>query len=97
MGISIPRCLSNQNTLHSEHVDLTVSIHKHFKPLNIILRHTEPSGLNFYLIMKTKQTNVFLADFVVLDASLHLYVFLLFYLCEKTCLVTSLRYLYLSG
>lgn len=28
MGIFIPRCLSNQNTLQSEHVELTVSILK---------------------------------------------------------------------
>lgn len=43
MGIFILRCLSNQNTQHSEHVDLTVSIHKYFKPF----KHNSQTGLNF--------------------------------------------------
>ena len=38
MVFFILHCLSNQNTQHSEHVDLTVSIHKHFKSLNVILK-----------------------------------------------------------
>lgn len=51
MVFFILHCLSNQNTQHSEHVDLTVSIHKHFKSLNVILK----LNWNFYRVVKTKQ------------------------------------------
>ena len=62
MVFFILHCLSNQNTQHSEHVDLTVSIHKHFKSLNVILQ----LDWIFYRVVKTKQV-----EFIVLDALLH--------------------------
>lgn len=54
MGIFILRCLSNQNMQHSEHVDLTVSIHKHFKTC----KHNSQTGLNFLSCCETKQAEL---------------------------------------
>lgn len=86
MGIFILRCLSNQNMQHSEHVDLTVSIHKHFKTC----KHSSQTRLNFLSCCETKQ-----AEFIVLDALLHvlwlawctLYSWKCSVICWGTCTV----------